>query len=107
MFDMQKESELKARAAKAAIPDDVTAELVKDAQALGAAQVKGDGMMADMVNDMIQYDLDLNKMSRELAEHMWNTYSIDLGFCPVSQQVDHREWEDPLGRVGPLSERRG
>jgi len=45
MFDMQKETEMKKRAAKAAIPEDVTKELLADAKVLGAAQVKGDGMM--------------------------------------------------------------
>lgn len=64
MCDMQKETEIKARAAKAAIPDDVTAELVKDAQALGAAQVKGDGMMT------FDYFIQVSKVIQKYKERL-------------------------------------
>ena len=64
MFDMQKETEMKARAAKAAIPEDIVKELLADAKELGAAQVKGDGMMT------FDYFLSVSKVILKYKERM-------------------------------------
>ena len=66
MFDMQKETEIKLRAAKAAIPEDVVKELIADAKVLGAAQVKGDGMMT------FDYFIQVSKVILKYKEKLCN-----------------------------------